>query len=509
MFPAPGTAELLRDVLLEVCQHLEIGEAAPGLLAALQRSLPVTGLAVRRWDAQRSTLETVAVAGEGDTLARVALPTPHRDTLVRWGESRLPYAWHSRGESALSRLLVSEAARGPIAAIPLGSPLCGVLVLQGPLHGELDRLADLAVPFSVALENDQRVHELRRLRETAEGDRAALLRRLDRQDVSEAIVGASTGLAEVMRRVAQVAPTDAPVLILGETGSGKEVVARALHERSRRANGPFLRVNCGAIPTELVDSELFGHEKGAFTGAVAQRKGWFERADGGTLFLDEVAELPSAAQVRLLRVLQDGTVQRVGGQATLQVDVRLVAATHREMGAMVRVGDFRQDLWYRISVFPISLPALRERRDDIAALAETFAARAGVRLFGRPIGVTAADVDRLRGWDWPGNVRELAAVIERAAILGNGHGLDVATALGPVGVPAARGGGGAPAPGTTAAVEPGAGDDPAEIRAALARCLGRIEGPFGAAAALGVNPHTLRARMRRLGIEWGEYRVRG
>src|SRR6185295_5820666 len=168
----------------------------------------------------------------------------------------------------------------------------------------------------------------------------------------------------------------APVLILGETGSGKEVVARAIHERSACARGPVLRVNCGAIPPELVDSELFGHERGSFTGAAAQRHGWFERADGGTLFLDEIAELPLAAQVRFLRVLQDGVFERVGGTRALQVDVRVVAATHRDLAAMVRARQFREDLWYRINVFVIRLPPLRERRHDIAALAEHFADRA-------------------------------------------------------------------------------------------------------------------------------------
>ena len=334
-----------------------------------------------------------------------------------------------------------------------------------------------------------------RLREAAEQDRTALLTRLARQDVSDAIVGAERGLHEVMERVAQVSRTDAPVLILGETGAGKEVVARAIHSQSRRARGPFLRVNCGAIPSELVDSELFGHEKGSFTGAIAQRKGWFERADGGTLFLDEVAELPAAAQVRLLRVLQDGGFQRVGGEDTHTVDVRIVAATHRDMTRLVREGGFRQDLWYRISVFPIVLPALRDRRGDIPAMAEHFAARAGLRLFGRPLSPTPADVLLLTAYEWPGNVRELASVIERAAILGNGQTLQIAPALGVV-------------PGSSPGPAPSrpASDGPEEIEAALRRCRGRIEGPFGAAVALGINPHTLRSRMRRFGIDWGRFR---
>ena len=495
--PSPADTELLCALYAEVSQHLELAESAPALFAILSAALPLTGLAVLRWDAAAARLEPVAVAGEA-AVARTALPTPQADELTRWGRAGLPRRWLSRGEARLPRSLCAEGAVGPIVALPLvGADLEGVVVAFGAGPELLDRAALLGAPIRAALENDRRVHELRRLRERAEGDRAALLNRLRREDVSGAIVGATGGLATVMRRVAQVAPTDAPVLILGETGSGKEVVARALHEQSRRASGPFLRVNCGAIPAELVDSELFGHEKGAFTGAVAQRKGWFERADGGTLFLDEVGELPPAAQVRLLRVLQDGTVQRVGGQGTLGVSVRLVAATHRDMATMVREGSFRQDLWYRISVFPVALPSLRERPGDIGALARHFAAQSGERLYGRPLQLAPADEVRLAAWSWPGNVRELASVIERAAILGGGHGLDVATALGgthPEGTARPR------------AEADLHRDERGLLEAAVRAAKGRIEGPFGAAAALGVNPHTLRSRLRRAGVEWSRFR---
>jgi len=298
-----------------------------------------------------------------------------------------------------------------------------------------------------------------------------------------------------MEQVDQVARTDAPVLILGETGSGKEVVARAIHQRSRRAEGPFLRINCGAIAPDLVDSELFGHERGSFTGAVAARKGWFERADGGTLFLDEVGDLPPAAQVRLLRVLQDGSFMRVGGQHVLTCDVRVVAATHRDLPNLVRTGSFREDLWYRISVFPIRLPPLRERQQDIPALVRHFSERAGVRLSGMAITPTGADLDALVAYPWPGNVRELAAVIERGAILGDGRRLELASAIGGLG----------PQPIVAAQASTTTTRD--EIVASLRRCHGRIEGPFGAARSLGVNPHTLRSRMRKLGISWSDYRV--
>ncbi len=484
----------------EVARHEEIGDAATALTRHLRSACAVDWLVVRRWDEARSRLETVAHTGPADVAEpRTVLPSPRRDALLAWAAPGRAEAWPSREVTGVARICAPEGTRGRVIAGPLRSDgrVVGLLVCGSDDPRARDVVEAALEPFAVALDNDQRLHELARLREAAEQDRNALLARLGRQDVSDAIVGAERGLREVMARVGQVAPTDAPVLILGETGAGKEVVARAIHARSRRARGPFLRVNCGAIPTELVDSELFGHEKGAFTGAIALRKGWFERADGGTLFLDEVAELPPAAQVRLLRVLQDGTFQRVGGQDTHTVDVRILAATHRDMGAMVRDGRFRQDLWYRISVFPILLPALRERRDDIPALARHFAERAGERLFGRPLAPDDADLSQLVAYAWPGNVRELAAVIERAAILGNGQRLLVGPALGV-------------APGTFAltpvSTDGPDGEDPAAIEAALRAARGRIEGPFGAAAALGVNPHTLRSRMRRLGIDWSRFR---
>ena len=317
------------------------------------------------------------------------------------------------------------------------------------------------------------------------------------RDVGVAIVGARAGLRDLMGQVEQVAWTSSPVLILGESGAGKEVVARALHERSTRAAGPLLRVNCGAIPPELVDSELFGHERGAFTGASEQRRGWFERANGGTLFLDEIGELPLAAQVRLLRVLQDGVFERVGGSQPLSVDVRIIAATHRDLGAMVRAGQFRQDLWFRINVILLRLPPLRDRIGDIAALAAHFAAQSGQRLGApAPLQVTAADLARLEAYAWPGNVRELATVIERAAILGGGKRLDIERALGPTGEPAPP----APAAGLPTAF-PTLDDAVREhITRALERCGGRIDGPRGAARLLAIHANTLRSRMARLGM---------
>jgi hydrogenase-4 transcriptional activator len=393
---------------------------------------------------------------------------------------------------------------------------CGVILLLAtpaqhftPLHQKM--LQAILEPLAAALENDRRLREFTALREAAEADKQSLLRRLGRTEVTETIVGADGRLRPVMERVALVGPSDAPVLILGETGSGKEVIARAIHTRSSRAAGPFIRVNCGAIPPDLIDSELFGHEKGSFTGAVGTRRGWFERADEGTLFLDEIGELPAAAQVRLLRVLQEGVFERVGGERSVKVDVRIVTATNRDLATMVQQGRFREDLWYRIAVFPIVLPPLREHPEDIAALAEHFARRAAVRFGLTPQLPSPQDIALLTNYAWPGNVRELTAVIDRAAILGAGKRLEVGKALGLIPwvyplTPTTE-----PPPAAQPSLAPGCiALDAAmtqHIEATLEATHGRIEGPHGAAGLLGINPHTLRGRMRKLGIDWARFRA--
>lgn len=362
----------------------------------------------------------------------------------------------------------------------------------------------LAEPTAAAARHERRIQAMERLREAAEAERNALLTRLNRASSTAEIVGADSGLRLVMKRVEQVAPTDAPVLLLGETGSGKEVIARHLHTRSRRHDAPMVRVNCGAIPSELIDSELFGHERGAFTGATGVRQGWFERADGGTLLLDEVGELPAAAQVRLLRVLQDGVITRVGAAEDREVSVRVVAATHRNLEDMVAAGTFREDLWYRLSVFPIRIPALRERPQDIADLARFFAVRSAGRVGFPPIVPSQENIQRLASYAWPGNARELAAVIERAVILGEGHMLDVDNALG-VGegerTPHVQLGPATPAP-TDSAPEIVTLDEAMRIhiRRAIDAAAGRIEGDGGAADLLAIHPSTLRSRMKKLGL---------
>ena len=322
----------------------------------------------------------------------------------------------------------------------------------------------------------------------------------------ERLIGGNTGLATVMARAQMVARSSAPVLLFGETGTGKEIIARAIHEQSPFRNGPFRRVNCGAIAPELIDSELFGHEAGAFTGAVARRKGWFEQADGGTLFLDEVGELAPAAQVRLLRVVQDGEVVRVGGDRPVHVKVRIVAATHRDLPAMVEAQAFREDLYYRLSVFPIVIPPLRDRPGDVRAFAEYFAERAANRFGLRAVPVSDEDVRMLAAYRWPGNVREMAAVMDRAVLIGQGRVLDVAAALG--GAPVGSG----TAPPRTADAPAAATIEPLEvvirrhIEAALRQTHGRVDGRYGAARLLQVHADTLRARMRKLQIDWRAFR---
>jgi hydrogenase-4 transcriptional activator len=498
---------------------MEIGESLDRIGPLVAKALPAHLLGVWQFDLDRQQIEPAAL-GECRTGAstvalggRALANGTDFQRVLDWASSRQTRRASRDRDDVVALLAIAPTGDSIVGPLFSDEGPIGALVAwaaeAGSFTGAHESLVrTLLEPLAVALANDRRLHELRRLREALEADKRALLSRLGRQEVTDAIVGADAGFRPVMERVEQVARTDAPVLILGETGTGKEVVARAIHAHSRRAAGPIMRVNCGALPSGLVDSELFGHERGSFTGAIDTRRGWFERADGGTIFLDEIGELPPEAQVRLLRVLQDGTFERVGGHKPLHADVRVIAATHRDLHDMVGRGAFREDLWYRIGVFPIRLPPLRERLEDIPALAAFFAGRTGVRLGGRPLVPTPADIAFLLAYDWPGNVRELAAVIERAAILGDGRTLRIASALG-VARPRPKDAAHAAQPTSASSTERGGTLDEAvidRIEQTLVQCHGRIEGPFGAAARLGVNPHTLRARMRKLGIDWARFR---
>jgi transcriptional regulator with GAF, ATPase, and Fis domain len=414
-------------------------------------------------------------------------------------------------------VIIPTGLRGDVLVGPLhdSNGSNGILVLAAEDHESFDSqhaeiFEALLEPFSTAFENDRLLREMAAMKAAAEAEKQSLLTRLGGNERGEdVVVGADTGLRAVMDRVNLVARSDAPVLILGETGTGKELIARLIHQRSPRVAGPFMRVNCGAIPLDLIDSQLFGHERGAFTGAVDTRQGWFERANGGTLLLDEIGELPLAAQVRLLRILQDGWLERVGGLQPLHVNVRIVAATHRDLTTMVSEGQFREDLWYRIAVFPLLLPPLRERTDDIPELARHFAERAAARFVLPKVLPTPDDIQRLSTYPWPGNIRELAAVIDRAAILGNGKCLEVAKALGVTADRPTASSEGDAIRSKTAPTHRFQSLDEAmrrHIESALALVHGRIEGRRGAAAILQINPHTLRARMRKLKIDWSQFR---
>jgi formate hydrogenlyase transcriptional activator len=336
----------------------------------------------------------------------------------------------------------------------------------------------------------------------------ALREEIDRSSMYETIVGSSEALRRVLSLVDKVAPTDCTVLILGETGTGKELIASAIHKRSRRSARAFIRVNCAAIPPSLIASELFGHEKGAFTGALQRRAGRFESADGGTILLDEIGDLSPELQLALLRVLQEREFERVGSSQPISVDVRVVAATNRDLEAAVSAGTFRQDLFYRINVFPIRVPSLRERRDDIPLLVEYLVERFARRAGKRVSHIQEKTLNLLQAYDWPGNVRELQNVIERAVILCDGGTFSVdETWLHRKSNQSS---------GPTISRHGVLDDEKKEfadrerkaIEAALAECQGRVSGPHGAAAILGIPHQTLESKIASLGIDKRRFKVR-
>jgi formate hydrogenlyase transcriptional activator len=341
----------------------------------------------------------------------------------------------------------------------------------------------VANQVAVAVENALAFQEIEALKDQLAKEKAYLEEEARTEHDFGAIVGESPALRRILKQVQTVAPTDSTVLVLGETGTGKELVARALHERSPRRERTFVKLNCAAIPTGLLESELFGHERGAFTGAISQKVGRFELAHRGTLFLDEVGDVPPELQPKLLRVLQEQEFERLGSTKTIRVDVRLVAATHRDLSRMVADGRFRADLYYRLNVFPLVLPPLRERRDDIPRLVRHFTQRFARRMGRRIETIPAAVMDALAGYPWPGNVRELQNVIERAVILSPGLSLQVPLSdLQPAATPA-------PAP--TAAAVTLADAEREHLLGALRETGWVVGGPKGAAARLGMKRTTL------------------
>jgi formate hydrogenlyase transcriptional activator len=343
--------------------------------------------------------------------------------------------------------------------------------------------------YATGTDIDDRVQAEERTR----NENLALREQIDRDSMFEDIVGSSEALRKVLRQVSKVASSDSTVLILGETGTGKELIARAIHRRSKRAERAFIGVNCAAIPASLIASELFGHEKGAFTGATQKRLGRFESANGGTIFLDEVGDLPTDVQIALLRVLQEREIERVGSDRPTPINVRVLSATHRDLNTLVAEGKFRQDLLYRLNVVPIEMPSLRERAADIPLLVDYFIDR-----FGKKAGKKFRRIDKrtlklFQAYDWPGNIRELQNVIERAVILSDGDTFSVDETWLKWQAPQSAG----PTAGLNRALQR---QEKEMIEAALAESAGRVSGPTGAATKLGLPRPTLDAKIRRLGI---------
>jgi formate hydrogenlyase transcriptional activator len=517
------------ELILRAWEAVSIERDFAGVLAAVADVVtpvvPFVGLGIVSFEGDRHDLYAMHVAGLTAAEANAAahqVAQRMSETSVpalsqQWpGHRLIPYEdardWRV-GAYTVGDLLAKEewyeheyfmAAGGvrSYAALPLvvRNKLIGTAVFSRsePVMfdpRELAVLAGISRALAVAVANALANEEIRKLREQLEAENIALREQLGQAPWFADIIGNSPALHAVLEAVEQVAPTDASVLITGETGTGKELIARAIHRRSPRGGGPLIQVNCSAIPGTLLASELFGHERGAFTGALERRKGRFEQAHGGTLFLDEIGELPADMQVMLLRVLQQREFERLGGSQTLHVDVRLVAATNRDLAAEVRAGRFRNDLFYRLNVFPIRMPALRDRPVDIPLLVAHFAAKHGART-----GRTIARIDRrtmalLESYNWPGNVRELENTIERAVILSRngilrverepfmseGATRDISTHLD--------------------------AEERAAIENALRASRGRVAGIHGAASRLSLPASTLEFRIRRLGIDKFRYRA--
>ena len=352
-------------------------------------------------------------------------------------------------------------------------------------------MASVAVMIADSQQTQKKLH----------GENVALGEGIPKASLCEEIVGTSAALQRVLSLVSKVAPTDASVLVTGETGTGKELIARAIHSKSRRSSCAFVSVNCAAIPRDLIASELFGHEKGSFTGAVQRRLGRFEMAEGGTIFLDEVGELPLGTQIALLRVLQEHEFERVGGTRSIQTNVRVIAATNRNLQAAINAGTFRSDLFYRLNVFPIEIPPLRERRADIPVLVDYFLDRCA-RNVGKNIkGINKKSLDWLQSYPWPGNIRELQNVIERSVIMCETENFSVDETWLPQQPVASE------AKSQSSFSQKLASQEKEMIESALRESEGRVFGPSGAAAKLGISRSTLESKIRSLRINKNRSKV--
>jgi len=503
--------EFFREVTVRICSSLEVKTALRSAFGYLRQHFPLDLLSLGIRDASLSAIRRVAhVAADNGEPADEIIPVPGElwESLQKW-EIRTPVIVNS-DQSELVRALAPhlnlEENSGIIMPLWSAEGMLGWLTLYAWGAGRyttehVELLGTVADPFVIALANALSHEKLLKYRDTLLDDNRFLNKELQARAGDE-IIGGTLGLRNVIEMVQQVAPLNNTVLILGETGTGKEVIANAIHYSSPRKDGPFIKVNCGAIAEGLIDSELFGHERGSFSGAVSEMRGRFERADGGTIFLDEIGELPLPAQVRLLRVLQNREIERVGGSRAIPVDIRVIVATHRNLEQMIRENRFREDLWFRLNVFPLILPPLRQRREDIPSLARHFIIQKC-----RYLGIAAVPdmapgaLGRLVNYAWPGNVRELENLVERELILHRNGPLHFDMLL--------------PAPSSAAEPlvrhETDSGNSVLTLDQAMAQhmrsvmelCKGKIHGPGGAAELLDINPSTLRWRLEKLGILFG------
>lgn len=502
--------EFFREVTVRICSSLEVKTALKSAFGYLAQHFPLDLLSLGIRDASLSAIRRVAhVAADSSDIQDKIIPVPGKlwASLQKW-ERRRPLIVNS-DQSELVRALAPhlklEENSGIILPLWSEEGMLGWLTLYAWGVGRyssdhVDLIETVADPFVIALANALSHEKLIKYRDTLLDDNHFLNKELLAQAGDE-IIGRSLGLRNVIEMVRQVAPLNNTVLILGETGTGKEVIANAIHFESPRKDGPFIKVNCGAIPEGLIDSELFGHEKGSFSGAVSEARGRFERADGGTIFLDEIGELPLQAQVRLLRVLQNHEIERVGGSRSIPVDIRVIVATHRNLERMILENHFREDLWFRLNVFPLVLPPLRQRREDIPALTRHFVSQK-CRQLGISVipGIAPAALERLLNYAWPGNVRELENLVERELIL-HRNGPLLFNMLIPT----------KPTDATHVRYEAGNNNavltlDEAmslHIRSVMEVSKGKIHGRGGAAELLAVNPSTLRWRLEKLGIAFG------